>query len=371
MMNIFKIQLHLTQPRKTIFIMLASTFSFVCLTIYMCYSPFDSIFSEELTNFISNKLSIAYLSLISITGSLTYLSFNGFIEDTAIFMALVARKINIFYFIITKLLASFMYSIFTIIVALIVNMYFLKLSLIEILMLIISQHIVFFITYLISYILYNEKNFDLILAYTLIIICVLSVMIHPIILFLTSLPIYICILCLLYFKANTIIMNSIFKTNENIFDYITILLTKCSDAIITCIIKYISKYIYNNKFLAILNKDLYNLFSFIPKFLLIHLSLIIVTSKYHLVAILCVQFIVFNFFRKLINEDIDLISLKLISYKNLIIYKSVILNLFNIICLFSFSYIYPISFTSILANIISITLFVSIIIFYKVHFLSN
>lgn len=365
MMNIFKIQLHLIQPKKTILIMIVSTFCFACLTIYMSYSPFTSLFSENITNFITNKLSLAYLSLISITGSLTFLSFNGFIEDTSIFMSLVARKINIFYFIITKFLASFIYSIFTILVALFINMLFLQLPLIETLLLIISQHIVFFIIYLISFILYNEKNFDLILAYTLIIVCILSVMIHPVILFMISLPIFIYFLYLLYFKANSIIMNSIFKTNENIFDYVSILLTKFTNRMITAIIKYISKYISNNKFLAIFNKDLYSFVSFIPKFLLIHLSLIIVTSEYKLIAIICFQLIIFNFLRKLIYEDINLISLKLISYKNLIIYKSLILNFFNLICLFSFSYVYPINFVSIIVNIISITLLVNIIIIYN------
>lgn len=57
-LNIFKIQLYLRYPLKTLFIAFISMITFAALTIYMSINPLNILFTPEVMNIISTKLSL-------------------------------------------------------------------------------------------------------------------------------------------------------------------------------------------------------------------------------------------------------------------------------------------------------------------------
>lgn len=357
-LNIFKIQLYLRYPLKTLFIAFISMITFAALTIYMSINPLNILFTPEVMNIISTKLSLSYLSLLSLSGIITYLSYNGFLEDSAIFMSMIAKKINLFYIILAKISASLVYSIVPIIATFIINYFFTNLPIHILSMLILSEFMIFYIIYFLIYSLCNEKNFGLILAYTLVIFSIISVLIDIKLLFIMTLPLFILCSIFFYLHLNTILTNSIFNIRKGPFSYLKekidqfIYLTTYH---ITC---FFSKYSNNYQFQAILYKDFYYFILHFPQLLILYLCLIPVPKEFVLVSYMCLQLSIYNFYKRIVVEDRQLLQLRLISYKAFFIFKFIILNIFNVIYSIIFYFIYPFSIYQILMNILIIFIIV-------------
>ena len=357
MMNIFKVQLQLKNPKKTISILLFCSLCFGGLTIYMCSAPLNIFLTNEVMDFISKKIALSYLSLLAITGPMVFLAFNGFIEDKPIFMSLLARKINIFNFIISKILASLVYSIFTLPLVLIINQYFFDIKIIEICLLISSELMLFYIIYFAIYILFDEKFFDIIMAYVIVLVCILTTFLEPLVIFSVTLPIFIGLAIFMYYRINDSVSKSLFKTKETILDHINMYSILLSNFILNKLINLISKYIRNFKFIAIFSKDLNELLKFVPKPIFLHIALLFVSPQYKFITILFYQFIIINFLKKIYNSDTILLDLKLIPYLEYYKIKIVILCLFNLIIQITFLYY------QVLSNIIISTVMIFVFVF--------
>lgn len=358
-LNIFKLQLYLRYPFKTIFIILMSMIVFSSLTIYMVVNPLSILFTKEVMTVISTKLALSYLSLLSLSGVMTYLSYNGFLEDSAIFMSMIAKKINLFYVVLAKIIASIFYSILPILTTFIINHYFTNLPISLLSTLIISEFMLFYIIYFFIYSLCGEKNFGLILAYTIVIFSIISVLVNIKILFALTLPLFILCSIFFYRHLNSILMESIFNVKVGLFHNLSEKINELTYSSIQFITNFISKYYSNCQFQAILYKDCYNFVSYFPHLFILYICLIPIPKEYILISYMCLQLSIYNYFRKIIQEDSVLLKLKLISHKNFFKYKIIILNIFNLIYSFIFYFIFPFSMYQILINIIIIVIIVT------------
>ena len=124
---------------------------------------------------------------------------------------------------------------------------------------------------------------------------------------------------------------------------------------ITC---FFSRYSNNYQFQAILYKDFYYFILHFPQLLILYLCLIPVPKEFVLVSYMCLQLSIYNFYRRIVVEDRQLLQLRLISYKAFFIFKFIILNIFNVIYSIIFYFIYPFSIYQILMNILIIFIIV-------------
>ncbi len=340
MSSIIKMQLQHRYLRKIIVLIILATICFGLCSVYLNSDFVQNLSLNSSMQLLINNIYISYLSLTASSGILGYFSFNGLVEDKAIFMSLIARKVNIFYLILGKILVSLIYSLLPTIVAFVISVYYFHLSLIYTLMIIINAYLLFYIIYFLTYIINGEKNFDIVLAYALVLISFITAIIDANILFFILLPIVIIILALLYRHANEYIVLFIFSANDTLFDCIRCFGIRVIRKFIYIIVNIFSMAMYNYRFLALLKRDLLSLMSFIPKMYIVYLSFIFV-HDYKMIVIICYEMMVFQFLRKIIIDDSFIIKVNLISSKEYIVSKSTILILINLVIQYSLSYYYP------------------------------
>lgn len=330
MISILKIQLKHKYPKKIFILIILATITFASCSIYIGSSIIQGLSTNSTVQIFIQKTYLSYLSLTAIAGALGYFSYNGFIEDKSIFMSLIARNINIFYFIVGKIMVSLIYSIVPSIVAFLISKYYFSISIPSTMLIIINGYLLFYCVYFITYILNGEKNFDVVLAYLLILISFINALVNPLILNIVLLLSFILLIILLYFYANQFITMFIFNSSGFLVMKIRKICLNALKSGIRSIVRFISYFIDNFQFLAIFSRDMYSLVYFIPKLIIIDISFVI-TKDYKFVVMICCQLMVINFFWKILKDDKFIIKTKLVSSFKYIKSKLIITLIINCI----------------------------------------